>query len=40
LLEAERDPASIHVVDAAGSQEDVQARVQKIVQHQLQSSTM
>ena len=40
LLEVERDPASIHVVDAAGSQEDVQARVQKIVQHQLQSSTM
>ncbi len=40
LQEAERDPGSIHIVDAAGSQEDVQQRVQRIFQQQLETSTM
>ena len=40
LHEAERDPESVQVVDAAGSQQEVQRRVQEIVQQQLQASTM
>ena len=40
LHEAEQDPDTIQLVDAAGSQEDVQERVQEIVQQQLQVSTL
>ena len=40
LHEAEHDPGSIHVVDAVGSQEDVQQRVQVIIQQKFKTSTL
>ena len=38
LREAERDPGVVRVVDAGGNQQDVQQRVQEVVQQYLQAS--
>ena len=40
LHEAARDPDTVQVVNAAGSPQDVQQRVQEIVQQQLQASSL